>query len=180
MLLQFGLLTYARRLHAVDCQSATWSAESTLAAALSQFLHLSIVTLKLEMLCIQHSKSDINTGANSSAKAGHWSSSLCHICAVLQSCGDLLVMDDDGVPAELSSGRSHFPAGSVQASPAQREASAINQQLLLLMLSLHFMAAVSIGYTHVHVLAPQTLTISLLREVTSAVDETRAGCMCSA
>ncbi|KAL0039173.1 hypothetical protein WJX77_010168 [Trebouxia sp. C0004] len=32
-----------------------------------------------------------------------------------ESCGDLLVMDDDNVPAELSSGRSHFPAGSLQA-----------------------------------------------------------------
>ncbi len=45
---------------------------------------------------------------------------------------------------------------------------------LLLMLSLHFMDAVRVGYSHVNVLALQLLIISLLQEVTSAVHEIRA------
>ena len=58
-------------------------------------------------------------------------------------------MDDDNVPAELSSGRSHFPAGSLQASPAIAAACISTQfNSSLLMLSLCFMDAVSAGYTH--------------------------------
>lgn len=49
---------------------------------------------------------------------------------------------------------------------------------LLLMLSLHFMDAVRVGYSHVNVLALQLLIISLLQEVTSAVHEIRAAWVC--
>ncbi len=90
-------------------------------------------------------------------------------------------MDDDNVPAELSSGRSHFPAGSVQASPVQHQnASVFNEQLAVDAFIAFYGRRQRWLHTNANVLALQLLTISLLQEVTSAVDEIRADWMCGA
>lgn len=71
-------------------------------------------------------------------------------------------MDDDNVPAELSSGRSHFPAGSVQASPVIAAASALNGQLAVDALIAFYGHCQQWLHTRANVLAMQLLTISLL------------------